>query len=115
MPGHRVDPGPIPAGSDPVQADAVTSREDLDEIGDDRVGGGIDLTDETGRLHHLFVHPHLGLAPFDRTGQDVVETSVTGQPTRGIVEPGLRVEVEPLQGGEAGIGHRFGLGKERRL
>ena len=70
---------------------------------------GIDGPDETRRLDHPVVHADLGLTPWHGLGEHVVEPGVADQKARGVVEPGLGVEIEPLQTGETRIWNRLAL------
>ena len=76
---------------------------------------GVDCPDEARRLDHAVVHADFGLTPLHGLGEDVVQPGVANEEARGVVEPGLRVEIEALQTGETRVGNRFALPEQRRL
>jgi hypothetical protein len=67
------------------------------------VGTGVDLPNEARGSHHLLVHPHLGLLPFDSLGEVVEQSGVTRQPSRGEVEPTEGVKIDSLQTTKIGV------------
>ena len=57
----------------------------------------------------------LGLTPWRGLCEQVVEPGIADQKSRGLVEPGFRIEIEPLQSGEPGIRNRLAFTEQRWL
>ena len=120
VPGHRVLAVAVAVEPDRVEKLVVAPTHGVAHRGEDRqrfrtAALGAPPRREPWLGQATLVHGHRPLAPRQLVQQLVEDDVVAVQPVGGMVEPGLAIELDPLQAGEPVVDRRLVDAEQRSL